>query len=153
MNFLFNALLQFVSSFIVAVSFGIICNVPRRVLVFCGITGGVGWIVYWLLSQSGITTALATLTGSVLVALFSGRFARFCKMPVTIFNIPGIVPLVPGGLAYTSIRHLAQGQYDDFMRVGVDTLLVAGAIALGLILAEVFNNNLRSFARKFRRII
>ena len=40
-------LYHFVFSFISSVSFGIICDVPRKTLVTGGIIGAIGWCGYW----------------------------------------------------------------------------------------------------------
>lgn len=69
-------------------------------------------------------------------------------MPVTIFNIPGIVPLVPGALAYQAVRNLVLGDYVVAVSISVKVLLVAGAIASGLVISEVFNHNIRNFREK-----
>ena len=68
-------------------------------------------------------------------------------MPVTIFNIPGIVPLVPGGLAYQAVRNIVIGNYEKGAYFTVQAV-IAGAIALGLVASEVFNQNIRSFREK-----
>ena len=69
-------------------------------------------------------------------------------MPVTIFNIPGIVPLVPGGLAYQAVRNIVIGNYEKGAYFTVQAVMIAGAIALGLVASEVFNQNIRSFREK-----
>ncbi len=69
-------------------------------------------------------------------------------MPVTIFNIPGMVPLVPGGLAYQAVRNLVTGSYQAAASYTVQAIMIAGAIALGLVLSEVFNHNIRNFKLK-----
>ena len=69
-------------------------------------------------------------------------------MPVTIFNIPGIVPLVPGSLAYQAVRNIVIGNYEKGAYFTVQAVMIAGAIALGLVASEVFNQNIRSFREK-----
>ena len=68
-------------------------------------------------------------------------------MPVTIFNISGIVPLVPGGLAYQAVRNLVTESYRSGSLCG-QAIMIAGAIALDLVLSEVFNHNIRNFKVK-----
>ncbi len=59
------------------------------------------------------------------------------KMPMIIFNIPSLVPLVPGGPAYKAVREFALG--DNF--VGFENLMIvvitAGAIAGGFMMTSV----------------
>lgn len=142
-------LVQFIFSFLASAAFAIIINVPRRSLVACGLTGSVSWMLYWVIVEvfSG-NAALGSLIGAVGVAAVSYLFSKILKMPVTIFNIPGIVPLVPGGLAYQAVRNIVIGNYEKGAYFTVQAVMIAGAIALGLVASEVFNQNIRSFREK-----
>ncbi|EMC0822494.1 threonine/serine exporter family protein [Enterococcus faecalis] len=142
-------LVQFIFSFLASAAFAIIINVPRRSLVACGLTGSVSWMLYWVIVEvfSG-NAALGSLIGAVGVAAVSYLFSKILKMPVTIFNIPGIVPLVPGGLAYQAVRNIVIGNYEKGAYFTVQAIMIAGAIALGLVASEVFNQNIRSFREK-----
>ena len=145
-------LVQFIFSFLASAAFAVIINVPRRSLVACGLTGSVSWMLYWVIVEvfSG-NAALGSLIGAVGVAAVSYLFSKILKMPVTIFNIPGIVPLVPGGLAYQAVRNIVIGNYEKGAYFTVQAVMIAaGAIALGLVASEVFNQNIRSFREKRR---
>jgi len=150
-DLLMYLLLQLFLCFIATIGFSIICNVSRYVLVYCGLVGAGGYLAYWIFMQFWHNMAMASLVGSVFVAFLASRMSRFCKMPVTVFNIPGMVPLVPGGMAYEAIRALGEGDYNAFMSAGVNTMMVAGAIALGLVMSEAFNHSIRNFVFRFRR--
>jgi uncharacterized membrane protein YjjB (DUF3815 family) len=140
--------LQFAFSFLATMAFAVITNVPRRALIWCGFSGAAGWMIYWATMQFGGSAVFGTLLGSLGVAYVSNLFSKKFKMPVTIFNIPGMVPLVPGGLSYQAIRNLATESYGEAANAAVQVVMLAGAIALGLVLSEVFNHNIRSFKEK-----
>lgn len=140
--------LQISFSFLATAAFAIITNVPRRSLVGCGCSGAAGWLVYWITTQLGANVALASLLGALIVAAISFMFSRLLKLPVTIFNIPGMVPLVPGGLAYQAVRNLVVGNYIIAIQSLVQAVMIAGAIALGLVLSEVLNHNIKNFRQK-----
>ena len=59
-------------------------------------------------------------------------------MPVILFNIPAMVPLVPGGTAYEAVRYLALGQLNQAMKLTVLVAMIAAAIAVGFMLAQIF---------------
>lgn len=141
--------IQFSFSFFATAAFAIITNVPRRSLIACGFTGASGWLVYWATTiQMSGNIALGSLLGALAVAAVSFLFSRLLKLPVTIFNIPGMVPLVPGGLAYQAVRNLVIGNYTLAIQSLVQAVMIAGAIALGLVLSEVLNNNIKHFREK-----
>ncbi|WP_163654829.1 threonine/serine exporter family protein [Listeria sp. PSOL-1] len=138
-------LVQIVFSYIATVTFAIITNVPKRSLNACGITGTTGWLIFWLLTKLEIGNAMSTIAGAFVVAIASHFFAKYKKMPITIFNVPGIVPLVPGSLAYQGVRNFVLGDYNTAIAISVQVGMIAGAIAAGLMLSEIFNHSIRRF--------
>ncbi|MBF8807451.1 MAG: threonine/serine exporter family protein [Enterococcus lacertideformus] len=145
---MWDLIIQISFSFLATAGFAIITNVPRHSLVFCGLSGSFGWLVYWVCVNFGSSPAFGSLLGSLGVAFISNVFSKRLKMPVTIFNIPGMVPLVPGGLSYQAVRTLVTGSYHEAVDYTVQVIMIAGAIALGLVLSEVFNHNIRNFKVK-----
>ncbi|AOZ93821.1 threonine/serine exporter family protein [Paenibacillus crassostreae] len=134
---------QLITSFIATAGFAILFNSPRRALVQCGLVGMLGWITYVMLLEH-VNNIVATLLATLLIGVISQFFAKLYKMPVIIFSVAGIIPLVPGGLAYDSMRRFAQNDYNTAIHLGVQALLLSGAIALGLVLSEVLNQTLRN---------
>ncbi|WP_144475091.1 threonine/serine exporter family protein [Cytobacillus oceanisediminis] len=134
---------QLITSFIASAAFGIIFNAPRESLVKCGISGMVGWIVYFALDTNGFGTIFATLMASFLIAVVSQMFAKAYRMPIIIFSVAGIIPLVPGGLAYDAMRHFVENDYDIALSLAAKASMISGAIAVGLVFSEVINQVIR----------
>lgn len=130
---------QFIVSFFASAAFGIIFSVPRRLLAACGVVGMIGWGIYTGLSNLRLTSVPATLLAAFAVTGLSLIAARLYKAPVTVFSASGIVPLVPGGLAYDAMRHFVDNDYNVAVQLSAKTLMISGAIAMGLILAEVID--------------
>lgn len=132
------------SSFFATMAFGILFNVPRKSLISGGVVGMFGWMIYILLSTNmGMNLVAATLLSAFSVATLSQFLARMYKMPVTVFSISGVIPLVPGGVAYDAIRHFMENKYTEGLRLGSITLLIAGAIAFGLIFSGVITETFK----------
>jgi len=74
-----------------------------------------------------------------MVNIFSEIFARLLKNPVPIFLIPGIIPLVPGAGMYNTMTALIKNNFDTAIKTGIQTLLIAGSIAIALMLVTSFN--------------
>lgn len=129
-------LAQLLTSFVGAAGFGIIFNIPKEAIIRSGITGMCGWICYYVLSQNGVDLFLATATASTLIAVMSQAFARLYKMPMVIFIVGGIIPLVPGGLAYDAMRNFVLADYSLALSLAARATLISGSIALGLVLSE-----------------
>lgn len=139
MSFWLQALIQFGFSYISTVAFAICINVPRRGLNFAGLAGMIGWMVYWLLIQAHMSIMLGNLLGAFAIGIAGVLFARYKKMPVIMFNIPGLVPLVPGATAYEAVRALVSADLDQGIRLLVQVILVAGSIAVGFMFAQLFS--------------
>lgn len=134
---------QLVTSFIASAAFGIIFNAPRESLVKCGISGTVGWMVYFSLDKNGSGTVFATLMASFLIAVVSQLFAKAYRMPSIIFSVAGIIPLVPGGLAYDAMRNFVENDYGVAVSLAAKASMISGAIAVGLVFSEVINQVIR----------
>ena len=88
-------LYHFVFSFISSVSFAIICDVPRKTLVTGGIIGAIGWCGYWEMWSHGQSVFMSSLVCSLLLANTSQICAIKFKNPLTVYFVPGLVPVVP----------------------------------------------------------
>ena len=128
-------LLAFLWSFGASAFFAFSSNMAKYQVVFGGILGAVGWTLYTVFTALG-TQGEAYFIGAFSVALVSEVLAFFLKNPATVFLIPGIIPIVPGGGIFNMMRYAVQGNLSDALKTGYDTLIAAGAIALGVALAS-----------------
>lgn len=138
MSYWEEIVINIVFSYVASVGFALTINVPHRALNLSGISGTLGWMVYWFGFQLGWGRMLSNLLGAFVIGIFGLFFARVKKCPVTVFNIPAVVPLVPGVPAYLAVRELVTGNYNHaeemILRVGI----VTAAIALGFLLSTLF---------------
>lgn len=134
---------QLMTSFISTAAFAILFNVPKRTLFQCGLVGMLGWFLYISFLQISVNPIMATLIASFIVALTSQIFAKIYKIPVIVFSVSGIIPLVPGGLAYDAMRNVVENQYDLAVQLAAKAFMLSGAIAIGLVFSEVINHIIR----------
>ena len=139
MQWRFALLVQLLFSYLATVAFAIIINVPRKALNLAGWAGMMGWLAYWLLMEVGSGRMMANLVGAFVIGLCGIFFARYKKMPVIIFNIPGFVPLVPGAVAYQAVRATVLGDLDGALQYVSRVVMIAGAIAVGFMLAQLLS--------------
>jgi uncharacterized membrane protein YjjB (DUF3815 family) len=125
-------IVEIIFIFISSITFSIIFNLPARTLIYGGINSVLGWIVFRYSFNLGISPSMAIFFASTSIALFGEIMARIIKQPVTIFIIPGIIPLVPGGTAYETMLAFVKGDYNLGLSYGAETVFAAGSIAAGL---------------------
>ena len=64
--------------------------------------------------------------------------ARLLKGPTIVFATMGVIPIVPGYGLYQTMEYMVQSDYSSALAIGMETLLVAGAIAMSLGFTTVF---------------
>jgi len=130
-------IIQLILSFFATAGIAIIFNVPRKTLIYCGFVGVVGWMIYFILTEHGMDIVNASFFSSFIIAIVSHLYARRFKMPMIIFIVGGIIPLVPGGMAYNAMRNVVEDDYVQGLQYGLKAFLITGAIVIGLVFAEV----------------
>ncbi|ODA39653.1 threonine/serine exporter family protein [Desulfosporosinus sp. BG] len=120
-------------AFIAALAFAVVFNVPVRYLLPGALAGTIGWLVFR--SLGGTNTAI--FFSSLGIGLLAEGGARMFRVPVLIIAVPGIIPLVPGAGAYSTMLALVKGNFIGALTKGTETLFAAGAIAVGIAIATV----------------
>lgn len=124
---------QTLSAFIGTVAFSVIFHVAQKHYALCGAIGAAGWCFFQLLFAS-LGTVEATFFATVVVMTLSRFFSIRQRCPVTVFLIPGIFPLVPGAGIYWTAYFSLSKQADMALGKGLETLQIAVAIVLGIVL-------------------
>jgi uncharacterized membrane protein YjjB (DUF3815 family) len=137
-------LVSILFAFIATIAFGKLFNTPRRVLIPGGLVGAIGFAVYIYMKDGlGYSSMSSNFIGTIILAVISEIFARVFKEPVTVFSIPGIIPLVPGLPLYRAMNFFMLNAYNVGMEKMMQASLDAAAIALGILLIS-------SIARLFK---
>ncbi len=131
---IWDSLYQFLVSFGGTLAFGILFHVPRRQYVACGLTGAAGWVVYMWMMQVQTSTVVASLVAVLPLTALARLFANRRKAPITLFLLCGIFPLVPGAGIYYTAYYFITNQTDLTVIKGAETIKIAGALALGMVL-------------------
>jgi uncharacterized membrane protein YjjB (DUF3815 family) len=127
-----------------AVGFGILFNVPRKIL-FTIWTGGAiaGFIKFTVLFLSASSPMIrASFFSALAVGIFSIPVANRRREPPMIFAISSVIPLVPGTFAYRTMFGLIKlagsigndyaGTLSETVHNGVTTLFIIMSIAIGV---------------------
>jgi uncharacterized membrane protein YjjB (DUF3815 family) len=124
---------DFIIALLACICFSIVFDVPKKYLFLSGFGGALAWISYLICLNITDSTILSCFIGAVSVGLFGEIAAIYKKAPVPLFIIPGIITLVPGANMYYSMFYIIKGDFQSASIQGSQTLLLAGAIASGLI--------------------
>ena len=138
-------LVQVVGAFIAVVAASITFGVSKKFLMYSGLAGAVSWLVYLLLLKNNANELIAVFAATLVSALLSHIFARALKAPVTIFQIPAILPTVPGVGMYRTVYYMIMGDKEMTGYYFSKTLQIAGMIAIGIFIMDTV---FRTFMRK-----
>ena len=138
-----NVFIQFIAGFVVSVAFAIFFNAPRKSLFTCGLIGAIGWLIQVVVNLLLADVVVSSFLGAVCVGILSTNASKLLKLPATIFIYTGMVPLVPGYGMYNTMQNIVTKNYGVASKVGMETLLQAGAIAMGILLASVFSSSIQ----------
>lgn len=126
-------ILQLLICMAATLSFAVLFTAPKKELLFCGLTGAVGWFVYLSCIDGGAGKPVANLAASCALTVLSRTIAALRKNPVTVYLIAGIFPLVPGAGIYYMSYYFIMNKMDLCSASGMETIKVAGAIVLGIV--------------------
>lgn len=143
-----NYVLPCIYSFFACIGFGLIFNIKGRKLLFSALGGMIGWLVYLISAGIYINDIPQYFLAAAAVSVYSEIMARVNKVPVTVYLVVSIIPLVPGGHIYYSMEALITGQKDLFFDKITYTFAIAGSIALGVFIFSSFARLLRNIKKK-----
>lgn len=135
-----KTVLHLTCSFVATLGFAVFFNISKKILVWVGLVGAVGWMLSIFLIERNIGSAWAYLFASLIVAFLAEILAIRTKNPSTLFSIPGIYPLVPGYGLYKTMYHFTTNEMQLGLAAMITTLTNAGAIALGIIIMSSLGN-------------
>lgn len=135
--------IQFVLAMIATIAFALLFCAPKKELVFCGLSGALGWIVYYILFQLNGNVVLASLVATFILTVFSRTMAVVRRNPATVYLLCGIFPLVPGAGIYYTAYYLIQKKAHFFPQRDLKHLKLLWRLCLELFLDLRFRK--RSF--------
>jgi uncharacterized membrane protein YjjB (DUF3815 family) len=127
--------LQLIGCFMAAATFAMLFRTPPRLIAPASLAAVIGYALsLWAGARIGAEWA-GIFFGSLLSALIGEWLAIRLRAPATIFLTVAVIPMVPGAGLYDTMLALVQNRYADAAAAGSNTMLAAGAIALGLSIA------------------
>ena len=119
------------SCLLATMAFCVLFHAPKKAVLLSAAIGVGAYGVYLALRQATGDT-LAYFAAACLIGGTAECCARALRMPATIFICASVIPLVPGLGLYRTMLSLVEGDLPTAGRLGADTLLALGAIALAL---------------------
>ena len=125
--------IQLLMAFLGTMGFAMVFHVQRDKLFLVSMGGLISWAVFLMMGTCAQYDAPRYFVASAVVTIYAEILARLVKCPATTFLVTGEVPLIPGGSLYYTMSYFMERDYDAFSNQGFQTLIYAGAIAVGML--------------------
>ena len=130
-----SILMQCFITFIACIAISIHFNVKGKLLLYSALGGAVTFFIFRIFDPLG-NVAIQSFLASIIASIYSETLARILKVPATAFLIISIIPLVPGSNLYYTMKYAIDNEMMNFLSSAINTLGIAGAIALGILLTS-----------------
>ena len=127
-----TALIQLLTAFVSSLGFSMLFGLRRRFLPYAALGGLLCWGIYLGMDAWTHREFLSCLVAASFAVVYAELLARRLKTPATLFVVPAILPLLPGGSLYYTMENVVHGRLEEARSYGTQTLVVALAIAAGI---------------------
>ena len=124
-------LLQAVASLLAIITFLIVLNVQRSMLLPGGILGMAVWLIYLLLKEP-TNVIVATFIAAIIGSCVSQILSILYKTPAVVFILAILAPLVPGYLSYRTTAFFVIGDYNHAIASATLVVMLALVISIGM---------------------
>lgn len=122
----------------VSVGFALFFHIPYKRLVLIVPVTAISYACLILINHFTGNSFAATLVAAAVASVFAETFARVYRCPTTIYLIPSVLPLIPGGQLYNAMYHLVRLNGDMAWSFGLQAILLFVALGVGLSAVSVF---------------
>lgn len=115
---------------------GVLFAVPRRYLASALVSGVIGYAAT-ALGVRFLPAHVSAFLAALAVCLFANGLARLTQRPAQLFQLPGMLLLVPGSFGVRSLEDFLHGDFLNGAAKAFSMLLIAGALVTGVLLSNV----------------
>ena len=119
-----------------SLAFAVLFTMPKRFAWAAIVSASIGWIAT-AFGTRHLPPHVAAFGASLSVCLFANAAARVTQRPAQLFQLPGMMLLVPGSVGFLSLEDFLRGDFASGQAKGFTMLLIAGGIVTGVLLANV----------------
>ncbi|MEW5742320.1 MAG: threonine/serine exporter family protein [Myxococcota bacterium] len=118
-----------------ALSFGVLLGLSRSELVVALSSCAFVWVSTWVARTFVVDLGIFAVAFALAAA--ANAYARITARPAQLFLMPGMLLLVPGVIGFRGLDALLRGDVAAGSAQLADLLLTAGALVMGLLVANV----------------
>ena len=128
-----DMILQLATAFLGSLGFALLFHVKKERLLLASLGGLLAWGVYLLMGRATDQDVVRYFIASVALTVYAETLARLVKCPATLFIVTASIPLIPGGSLYQTMQYFMKNDMASFSGQALTTVLLAVAIAVGML--------------------
>ncbi len=133
MTELMKNVIQILMAGVGSFGFSMLYNIRGKKLFLAGLGGVFSWTLCLFLQPWFESEVVRYFFSAAFVAVYAEVLARVMKTPTTTFLVPAIIPHVPGGSLYYTMKFALNEQWYEFFSKAFATVELALALAIGII--------------------
>ena len=142
-------LMQFLWAALSILGFSIRANLKGCKILFLALGGGLQWALYLIILFFSGSMLFSVFGATILVCIYAEVVARALRMPVSVFVICVIIPLVPGRTLYYAMQAYIAGNSAAASEHGYKLILISGTIAMAIALVSSVTNIIYRLINRF----
>ena len=121
-----------------SLSFAVIFQVPRSYVWAALVSGATGYAVTTLaMRYLPEAPHVSAFCAALAVCVLSNGLARITNRPAQLFQLPGMILLVPGSFGFVSLGEMLARRAEAGIQTGFTMALVGAALVIGVLVANV----------------
>lgn len=126
-----DELIQLIMAFFGGLGFSMLFHQRPRLWILSSFSSMMSWGIYLIATKFWDGIFIPTLVASAVTAFYGEVLARLLKAPSTVFFVPCLIPLIPGGSLYRMMSCAVRGDWVAASDYSSQTMFAALAIAMG----------------------
>lgn len=141
-------LLQIITGFLGTLGFSVLFNIKGKRLLMAAFGGFLSWALFVLLGNIITSEPIRYFIVSVSISIYAEVMARILRTPTTTILMTALIPLVPGASLYYTMAYALGSDVGRFAEKAINTLKLAGALALGIVVTTMVVTSMNKMKRK-----
>ena len=121
---------------VASLSFAVLFQTPRR-FVWAALASGATGYAATALALRHLPNHVAAFGAALAVCVLANLLARATRRPAQLFQLPGMMLLVPGSFGFLSLDEFLRGAVVEGAAHGFAMVLVSAALVIGVLVANV----------------
>lgn len=132
---MFNVFVQCFFIFFATIGFSILFSIKKEELLYCGVVGVISFLFYDILILNEISSFVGAIVGTFVAVVISRRLAFVRRIPVAVYIIPSIIPLVPGSAIYLAMYNIISRDNYNSIYYAFEAIKITSGIVIGISVA------------------